>query len=67
MYPKYSTEGCITLSASKVRLYAHFVKLEKYGTFDDVMSACGQLTDKNSHAPLEVASRRLDVAVGALM
>ena len=61
----------ITLSLSKVRIFAHFqnsVKLEKYGTFDDVMSACGQFTDKkNSHAPLEVASRRLDVAVGALM
>ena len=56
----------VTLSLSKVRIIAYFVKLEKYGTFDDVISACGQFTDKNSHAPLEVASRRLDVAVGAL-
>ena len=27
------------------------------------MSACGQFTDKNSHAPLEVAYRRLDAAL----
>ena len=27
------------------------------------MSACGQFTDKNSHARLEVACRHLDVAV----
>ena len=67
----------LSLSLSKVCIFAHFlnsVKLEKYGTFDDVyiiiyiyvMSACRQFTDKNSHAPLEVASQRLDVAVGAL-
>ena len=47
----------LSLSLSKVCIFAHFlnsVKLEKYGTFDDVyiviyvyvMSACRQFTDK---------------------
>ena len=31
---------------TKVLIFAHFLKQRKYATFDDVMSACGQLTDK---------------------
>ena len=50
LFPEVSkTEATLTLSLSKVRIFAHFLKqrkLEKYGTFDDVMSVCGLFTDE---------------------
>ena len=64
--------GCATLSLTKVRInflrtFQNGVKLGNIELF--LMMYCqhvGILLIKNTHAPLEVACRPLDVAVGAL-
>ena len=49
---RISSKKCgnwVTLSLTKVHIFVqNSVKLGKYRTFDDVMSACGQFTDKKT-------------------